>query len=65
VICFSTSDGSEGLNFRRTYGEVEAIIDYYNAWTVDYAMSLTVRERRHWFNRVRVKVENMNIRSNQ
>lgn len=56
VICFSTSDGSNGINYFRMYAEIEALIDFYS-WTVPEAKKLTVRERRHWFQRVKFKRE--------
>lgn len=39
------------------YYEVEQLVDFYN-WRVEDVKKLTVRERRHWFNRVKYKIDN-------
>lgn len=57
VTCFSNSDGSNGINYYRMYGELETLVDYYR-WTLAEAKALSVRERRHLYERIKVKVEN-------
>ncbi len=57
MIYFSTSDGSNGINYFRMYGEVEQLVDFYN-WRLEDAKKLTVRERRHWYKRVKHKIDN-------
>lgn len=39
------------------YGEMEAIIDFYG-WTLPQAKALSVRERRHFYERVKAMKEN-------
>jgi hypothetical protein len=51
-------DGSDGINYYRMYGEVEAIVDYFG-WTLDAAKRLGVRERRHWYKRAKAKKESI------
>jgi hypothetical protein len=57
VNCFSTSDGSNGINYYRMYHEIEQLVDFYN-WSIAETKKLTVRERRHWYQRVKNKIEN-------
>jgi len=59
VICFSTSDGSKGLNYPLLYREIETIVEVFPAWTVKDIKSLTVRERKHWFKRSEAKVRSV------
>jgi hypothetical protein len=37
---------------------MEALIDHYN-WTLQDVKNMTVRERRHWYGRLRAKKESI------
>jgi hypothetical protein len=58
VICFLTSDGSEGLNYYTMYGEVEVLVDCFPNWTIKDIKKLSSRERKHWVKRAKVIAEN-------
>jgi len=40
------------------YGEVEALVDYYS-WNLLDVKRLSVRERRHWYKRIKAKKESV------
>jgi hypothetical protein len=57
VICFSTSDGEKGLNYYQTYTEIENIFDQFPFLGLESIKNLSVRERKYWYKKAKVKAE--------